>query len=117
MPPGFDPIHGTQTRRSSVDEAVAPLADGINRSLEIRAADREPPRETPVGVEPTWAGLQPAACPSGSSVVGCESGDCRCPRQESNPVCDLHGSACESRRSEDIITSPVWYVVWARLRP
>src|SRR4051812_19305442 len=38
--------------------------------------------KTPVGVEPTSAGLQPAASPSGSGVK-------QCPRQESNLAYDL----------------------------
>jgi hypothetical protein len=36
-------------------------------------------QETPVGVEPTWTGLQPVASPFGSSVKN------QCPSQDSNP--------------------------------
>jgi hypothetical protein len=45
--------------------------------------------ETPVGVEPTWTGLQPVAVPSGSSVTPLQ-----CPRQESNPAFDFRRVAC-----------------------
>ena len=51
------------------------------------------PSETPVGVEPTFAGLQPAAWPSGSSV--------KYPRQESNLICDLRRVVCDPPHPED----------------
>ena len=45
------------------------------------------PSETPVGIEPTSAGLQPAAWPFGSSV--------KYPRQESNLIPDLRRVVCD----------------------
>ncbi len=51
------------------------------------------PSETPVGVEPTFTGLQPAAWPSGSSV--------EYPRQESNLIPDLRRVVCAPPHPED----------------
>src|SRR5271167_3101165 len=51
--------------------------------------------ETPVGVEPTSTGLQPAAWPSGSSV--------KYPRQESNLIPDLRRVVCDPPHPEDAI--------------
>src|SRR5262249_4632883 len=56
--------------------------------------------ETPVGIEPTSAGLQPAASPSGSSVD-------QCPRQESNLVRDLRTVAC-FRHTPRTVSIPTW---------
>ena len=60
--------------------------------------------ETPVGVEPTWTGLQPVAVPSGSSVTPFQ-----CPRQESNGAptrsvgpSTFAGSRADPAHAEDI---------------
>ena len=69
--------HATNRREDGATGAVGPAVS-----------------ETPVGIEPTWTGLQPVAAPPGSSVNLLQ-----CPRQELNLVCDFRRVACDVRHT------------------
>jgi hypothetical protein len=64
----LQPTRGTHRADRPRTRPARRWRDDISRLLEKLHGGVDPPRETPVGVEPTSAGLQPAAGPSGSGV-------------------------------------------------
>ncbi len=72
-PPRFrSPARNTPGRSPEGEAGCAAGPTASVACLKIEWAAGWPPRETPVGVEPTSTGLQPVAWPSGSSVL-CEN--------------------------------------------
>jgi hypothetical protein len=86
---------GSRRGQSHFSKETANEGIGSDRTVVNVVQTGSWPSETPVGVEPTSTGLQPAAWPSGSSV--------KYPRQESNLIPDLRRVVCDPPHPEDEI--------------